>query len=512
MNLRHLAVVSALAIQTLPGAVSIEQYQTHDFSFRATVPGNPFDVELTGEFSGPNGQRLRVPGFYDGDGTWKIRFSPPAIGAWSLRTASPLAALSGHSETAIQCVANRNPNIHGGLRVDAVHPHHFVYEDGTRYFLMGYEADWLWALDMSDPERTTMRRLINQMAERRFNHVMVNIYAHDTAWSPGKQNQWDFGPPEMYAWEGTNEKPDHSRFNVRFFQLYDGMMTALRDKGIVAHIMLKVYNKMVKWPPPGSDDEARYFRYVTARYQAFSNVVWDFSKEAYNEKNETLQARLIDLVRDTDAYHRLTTAHDDEVYEWDPELSRNLDFRTDQQHTDFAAMIAFDRARRAYPVVNSEFAYERGVDKLPTYRRENDWQEQLRRAWHIYLAGGYGVYYYNNTAWDLVKIDPEPPGMKPFQLLSETLSSLPYWRMTPSNELSSGPCLALEGDAYAFYSEGQQLAVHLRGLADPALAKAEWIDTWTGAREPANLVGKSVFKIRKPEAFGQAPALLLVRK
>ena len=100
------------------------------------------------------------------------------------------------------------------------------------------------------------------------------------------------------------------------------MMEALRDKGIVAHIMLKVYNKMVHWPAPNSVDEERYFRYVVARYQAFSNVVWDFSKEAQNERDNQLQHRLIDYVKSIDAYKRLMTVHDDDVYEHDPELSR----------------------------------------------------------------------------------------------------------------------------------------------------------------------------------------------
>ncbi len=510
LPLFFLAICLALPVS---GAVTIERYHSHDFAFRAAAPGNPFDVELAGEFAGPNGQRLRVPGFYDGDGTWKIRFSPPAEGTWSMRTVSPLPALNGPTEAGIRCVANRHRNIHGGLRVDPLHPHHFIYEDGSRYFLMGYEADWLWAVDMNDPARTTMRRLIDQMAARRFNHVLVNVYAHDTKWSPGREHQWDYGPPAMFAWEGSNEKPDHSRLNVRFFQLYDGMVSALRDKGIVAHIMLKVYNKMVNWPPRGSEDEARYFRYVVARYQGFCNVVWDYSKEAKNEKDELLQARLTDLIRATDAYGRLTTVHDDDLYEWDPELSRNIDFRTDQQHSDWAAMIAFDRARRAYPVVNSEFGYERGVDKLPSYGVEHDWEEQLRRAWLVYMAGGYGVYYYHNTAWDVVKPDPEPPGMKAFQLLADTLSALPHWRMEPRNELAAGAaCLALPGEAYAFYVEGQQVAVHLRGLASPESAQAEWIDTWTGAREPEKLGRATAVRLRKPAAFGKAPGLLVVRR
>ena len=56
----------------------------------------------------------------------------------------------------------------------------------------------------------------------------------------------------------------------------------------------------------------------------------------------------------------------------------------------------------------------------------------------FYLAGGYGVYYYNNTAWDVVKPEPEPPGAARFQQLKETLSELPYWRMEPANQLAIG--------------------------------------------------------------------------
>jgi hypothetical protein len=492
--------------------VTIEQYGSHDFSFAAPVTGNPFDVDLAGEFSGPGGVLLRVPGFDDGNGQWKVRFSPTRTGEWSMRTIASLAALDGKTESGIVCVPNRQSNVHGGLRVDPAHPHHFIYEDGARYFLLGYEADWLWGADMLDPERRVMHRLIDQMTSRGFNHVMVNVYAHDTRWAPGKSCAWDYGPPALYAWEGSNEEPDHSRLNPRFFQIYDGMMSALREKGIVAHIMLKVYNKKVNWPARHSRDEERYFRYVVARYQGFANTVWDFSKEGYNEKDDLLQSRLIDLIRSTDAYHRLMTAHDDDVYTWDPELSRNLDFRTDQQHTDWAEMIAFDRVLRPYPVLNSEFEYERGVEDLPTHEHKDPWQEQLRRAWQIYLAGGYGVYYYNNTAWDVVKPDPEPPGMQRFQLLKDVLSKLPYWKMKPANSLAvGGPCLALPGEAYALYVEGNNVVVNLSQLEGSGIS-ADWYDTWTGYREKPSSIHAGVLKLKKPASMGDAPAVLVVRR
>jgi hypothetical protein len=340
----------------------------------------------------------------------------------------------------------------------------------------------------------------------------VNVYAHDTSWSAERKHAWDWGPAELFVWEGTNEKPDHSRLNVQFFRLYDGMMEALREKGIVAHIMLKVYNKRVNWPDRGSAAEKRYFKYVVARYQAFSNVVWDYSKESYNEKDNQLQAHLLEFVRSQDAYRRLTTAHDDDLYEWDPAFQHTLDFRTDQQHADFAAAIAMDRAMRKRPVVNSEFGYERGVDQFPTYRVVHDWEEQLRRAYWVYLAGGYGVYYYHNTAWDVFKPEPEAPGMARFQLLKDALAALPYWRMNPADELAvGGPCLALPGEAYAVYVEKQYVTLNLTHLA--GVANGEWMNTWTGAKVPVLLQGGRVhYRLPRPEPFGSAPGLLVVRK
>ena len=116
----------------IDAAVTIEQYHTHDFAFSASVGGNPFDVEMKGEFEGPGGVRLTVPGFYDGKGTWKIRFSPAVLGQWSLRTISGTAGLNGRTEPEIQCEPNRSPSIHGDVLVDPLHPHHFIYQEDRK--------------------------------------------------------------------------------------------------------------------------------------------------------------------------------------------------------------------------------------------------------------------------------------------------------------------------------------------------------------------------------------------
>jgi hypothetical protein len=523
MTLLKMAFFLAIGAGVLPAAVTVEQYHVHDFSFKAQASGNPFDVYLLGEFTGPNGIRIEIPGFYDGrDGgsdTWKIRFAPTVTGKWQMRTISPVTALNDQTDDAITATANTNKAIHGALMIDPLHRAHFVYQDGTRYFLMGYEADWLWGADMLDPERKVMHHLIDQIDARGFNHVLVNVYAYDTSWAKGNTNQWDYGPAPLFVFGGTNAQPDHSRLNPDFFKIYDDMMQALQDKGIVANVMLKVYNKQVNWPAPGSADEARYFRYVTARYQAYSNIVWDFSKEAYNEHDKNLEKRLIDLVRATDGYHRLTTAHDNDAYDWNPDLNSNVDFRTDQEHEHWMEMAVFDRNLRQWPYINSELYYERGVDDLPTYPKKNDWQDQVRGAYEVYLSGGYFAYYYSNTAWDLVKPDPEPPGMARFQILKENLSVLPYWRMEPKPELAvGGPCLALPGQVYAFYvrpgvgsgaSRGVEITVNLTALQNTATV--EWVNTWTGEKAIDGVPRPGVYGYKRPQFFGDAPALLIVR-
>lgn len=227
------------------------------------------------------------------------------------------------------------------------------------------------------------------------------------------------------------------------------------------------------------------------------------------ERDHDLQRRLLGVIREADGYGRLVTAHGDDALYRDPESNPLFDFRTDQEHNAIPEMIAFDRGIRGYPVVNAEFGYERGVEKFSTWRVEQNWEEVLRRAYMIYLAGGYGVYYYHNTAWDVVKPDPEPPGMRRFQVLKETLSALPYWRMEPAHHLAvGGPCLALAGVAYACYVE-QNLTINLLGLKEPEKARAEWVNTWTGERVKAR-AARAVLRMKKPESFADAPALLVV--
>ena len=71
---------------------------------------------------------------------------------------------------------------------------------------------------------------LDKIAGDGFNFIILNAFAYDTSWRKGSTDD-DYGPPPLYAWEGTNDKPDHSRFNLAYWQHYDRMMDGAPSPG-----------------------------------------------------------------------------------------------------------------------------------------------------------------------------------------------------------------------------------------------------------------------------------------
>jgi len=87
-----------------------------------------------------------------------------------------------------------------------------------------------------------------------------------------------------------------------------------------------------------------------------------------------------------------------------------------------------------------------------TYRVAQSAEEVCRRAWEICMAGGYAVYYYTYTAWDVIRADDAPPGYSYFRHLREFFERTRYWRMKPCDRLvNEGYCLADPGREYVVF-------------------------------------------------------------
>jgi hypothetical protein len=503
-----------LASRTTAASTPIEvlRWEPHDFGFScSSVEGNPFNVAFSAEVAGPGGVKLNVPGFYDGNGTWKLRISAATEGAWSFVTHSDVADLNGKGGAFVS-VANHSLTEHGSLHVNLEHPHQLVFEDGTRFFPMGYECDWLWALDTNDPKLKVLNPFLDRLAANGFNFVVLNAFAQDTSWRRGKTGADDFGPPPLYAWEGTNDQPDHSRFNLAYWQHYDRVIEALYQHGMGAHILMKVYNKQVKWPANGSPEDDLYYRWLIARYSAYPNVVWDLAKEAQYEKNLDYKMGRLRFVRTNDSYHRLLTVHDDKANYDKGAYDDLVDFRSDQQNSDWRETMLAHLAQRTWPVSNIEYGYEHGPlganDK--TYNVAQSAEEVCRRAWEIVLAGGSVGYYYTYTAWDVIRPQDTPPGYAYFKHLREFFETTGYWRMTSVNGVSSdGYCLADPGHEYIiFLNAAKPFTSKLEGLTQPL--KAQWYRPFTGQWKAAGTLSNGTTELKPPPEWPEGPVALHV--
>jgi hypothetical protein len=518
--------------------VKVAQFGVHDFVLESsTVHQNPFLVRISASFEHPSGLHIEnVPGFFDGDGRWVVRFSPLREGLWRGRTSSSDKQLDGLALGPVLCAPKENPAIHGRVRADAQDRKRFRYEDGTPFVPLGFEWDWLFAYGQvhlghapgPKNDNPPLEEVLNLLTESGFNLIVANLYAHRyhrTELTDATVN-YLYGPPPMYVFGGTNEAPEHWRLNVDFFRSFDQVIAALHRHGLVLHLMIQVQNKAVAWPARNSPQDDLFWTYVVARYQAYSNIIWDVSKESYNLLRHTgshdYVLGRISLIRRNDAYGHLVTAHDTERESWGglSQADAACDFIADQVKLRDPVALNHEAVRRfrntAKPYLNIEYLYEKGVEFLPTVNNDfcRSGLENLISAWAIYAGGGYVTYYYCNTSWDLIKFRPIPASWRQFRYLRDFLEMADLSGMVPDNDfLLRGMCSAEPGKRYfLFLPEGGSASLDLSALTPGQAARCRWLDVLTG-QQAETIATERKFKgsLINPLADPAHPAAICVQ-
>jgi hypothetical protein len=487
-----LNILSALLVMLLlPGCkrevAIIKKWQPADFVYKTDFGSrNPFDITVTALVTKPDGTTLKIGGFYNGDNAWVIRLSADMEGEWQFVTQSDEKSLNGKNKN-FTCVKNDNPKIHGKLEVNKEDKHHFTFQDGSFPFILGYESDFIWSLDQGQGNIDRTEQFLDKISGSGFNYIVMNAFAYDTQWCKGHSGEFDFGPPAMIPWEGDITTTDYTRFNISYWKHYDKVVDAMYKRGIIAHIMFKVYNKAVKWPAAGSADDDRYFKWIVNRYSAYPNIVWDYAKESYYEKDIDYKKNRLELIRTTDAYHHVVTIHDDNDY-YKGYYDSLADFHADQFHGDNRYEKSLEqRAYKKWPVMNIEFGYECGPGGISdkTYNQVQEPEEVCNRAWVLAMAGSYIVYYYTNTAWDVINYDETPVGYQYFKIFSDFFSSIGYNTLTPF--ISQ---IDKDSGGYSMVKNGQELLFY-RFSAEPFILKtitptqnfeAYWLHPYTGEK------------------------------
>jgi hypothetical protein len=358
---------------------TVEQWGVFDTSLKGPSSGNPFvEVALSAHFTSGN-RSLDVPGFYDGDGNYRIRFMPPTQGEWEFRTTSNISELSDQTGE-LRCIAPSGTN-HGPVRVR--NTYHFAYADGTPFVLIGTTC-YGWA---QQPDAIEDRTLASLKASP-FNKVRMRLLPGKTA-------------PNFYPYpQDSAGKWEKDRFNIDYFRHLEKRIGQLGDQGIEADLILfDPYHKgEMQWFNTMDDaGDDLYLRYVVARLSAYRNVWWSLANEYGQVKGKTDADwdHFFQVVAAKDPYGHPRSIHNAQKY-YDPNKPwvTHASIQNGSAVADFGRAVLY-RELCPKPIVYDEICYEGNIDRRWGHLSP---EEMVKRFWLGTIAGtyvGHGETYSN---------------------------------------------------------------------------------------------------------------------
>ncbi len=421
----------------------------------------------------PNKNEIKLPVFNKGNVS-TLRFSGSEIGSYSVDL------ISQNMEIVVESSCDYPSSL-------TVNSEKLLLEsDNKPFYMFGYECNWLGVFTQREGNDTRLIKFLDLIKNHGFNTLNINVFAYDTTWCKGKVMEDDYGPSELFPWAGTNDNPDFSKFNEDYFSSFDDVIEAIHNKKMYSHLYFKVFNKEVNWPKKGSVEERVFFDYIVKRYQGFSNIIWDFAKEAYYEEDFDYLESFYKNIDSLDSYHRLKTLHDNKGFYEDSEKIKVLDFCTTQQHYDIYTNAIWQRDKYKMPIYSSEFGYECGLagSKDLSYMYGQSPEVFVERAWEIAFALSYPSYYYTYTAWDIIIPEHVPTGYFYWKYLKEYMEEVKYWDYSIHPELCwwRGRCLKKNNNReYLFLIEKNEHALFNIQESYESL-EVEWFDMFTAKK------------------------------
>ena len=494
-------ILSGLALIGIASAAAfaqtVERWGVYEIALKGPTNGNPFlDVRFAARFT-QGYDSVEVPGFYDGDGIYRVRFSPEKLGAWSYETISGTAELNGKTGEFI--VTKPSGANHGPVRV--ANTFHFAYADGTPYKQLGTTC-YVWTHQPEALQEQTLKTL----ATSPFNKLRMCVFP--------KRYTWNTNEPAMYPFEGQPRNFDTARFNPEFFQHFERRILDLQKLGIEADLILLHPYDDGAW---GFDrmtavEDDRYLRYVVARLAAYRNVWWSLANEYdfMKFKIEDDWERIGQLVSGSDPFHRLLGIHNGKII-----FNQTRPWITHASIQNGAAVAEFGRAelyRDAYrkPVVYDEVKYEGDI--------ANRWgqlsaEEMVFRFWNAAIAGtycGHGETYKSddqNLWWAKGGV---LKGRSPARLafLKKVLDDSPSEGIDPVDKWQDCPIAGKPADYYLVYLGKEAPMTWEFKLPKPPQGKGqppadgmkfsvEVLDTWNMTVTPVD----GVFTLQKKDSY-----------
>ncbi|MBD3243588.1 MAG: DUF5060 domain-containing protein [Chitinivibrionales bacterium] len=444
----------------------VTQWDTFELALEGPGTGNPFtDIELFGEFRQGN-RHLRVRGFYDGDGIYRIRFMPPATGQWGYRIISTAPRLD-RQEGLFECV-NPGDGNHGPVAAD--NHSSLRYHDGTPFFALG-TTSYGWV--HQDPALVT--QTLGTLDTAPFTKMRMCAL-------PKRYEYVDQEPP-LYPFEpGQGDAQwDFSRFNPAYFRNLEQRIMQLRDRGIQADLILFHPYDCGHWgfDRMGAETDDRFVRYLIARVGACRNVWWSMANEPQYVKSKTAKDwdRLFALVRAEDPYGHLCSIHGG--YDFGADVITHV-CGTRSPAESIEQFRAFGK-----PVVYDEHGYEGDV---PYGWGNVNPRELVHQSWLAAASGAYPCAH-SECFWNPELVlwwsrggEVRGESVPRLAFLRDIMEQAPLGRLQPFDDAIPGNSQARVRDEHTgyllAYTGSAQPRFYRAKLPESGHYAAEVIDTW----------------------------------
>ena len=325
--------------------------------------GNPFLVEIEATFTHTgSGKKLALPGYYDGNNTWKIGFMPTKIGDWTYKTSSSTGALSGQNGT-INAVASGHK---GFLARDKNHPDKWRFSDGPYAVPIGVFVNAM----LEEAPAPTFTAMADFVRDNNMHLLNFRISENDKAFD-------NVGGQTMHLgrWKRLEKR-----------------MEILTERGLGVDIMLYTDDSGKPSFGPKSPQEKLLIRYTVARLCGFPSVFFNSGIDLIEYRDQAWVNWYGNKVKSLDPYGH-------------PVSSR---YGAGSGNLKMTGQTYNSKGGRNSKMIDIQAAYAPG-DGVPASNNDN-WSEDLpgninghtpadiRRAlWKATVAGGMAMHIRHNT-------------------------------------------------------------------------------------------------------------------
>ncbi len=493
-----LAILISFTACTKQEIPQVEKWEVYEITLQGPKEGNPFmEIDLNATFNMEESE-ITVPGFYDGNGIYKIRFSPENVGNWTYSTTSNSELLDG-KKGKLTCVEAQDKN-HGPLII--VNTYYLQYADGTPFYSIGTTAYQWTSVKQKIQEKT-----LETLKKAPFNKIRMCVF-------PKTYKYGNDTEPWAYPFLRKGEESDFTELNFEFFQNFDLRIKQLLEMGIQADVIL--FHPYDKWGycQMGNEMNLRYVKYMIARIGAFRNVWWSLANEwDVPEIKETIDWEAIgNCLQENDPHQRFRGIHnwyntEDHFYDH----NRPWITHTSTQTSQFFNAIKW-REQYKKPLLFDEMRYEGDV--------KSGWgnmssEEMASYFWMAGLSGGYPTHgdTYANTADDSTEVRWWAKGgllvgksPERIAFFKSVMEQAPVTEMVP--ELNDGgEPENINNNIYKFSKQGEYYLIYVADnianievkLPEDMEFEAEIIDTWNMKISPVQGKFKGLSKIDLPE-------------